>query len=146
MGYVIVQAVSHNSKAPSNMPTFARLGNSSQSSHSFHDLRAASVDESVMKDRKISSNAVSGRCTLKDDTLSTKTGNSTDQRSLKFRLKMPQKNAEIYSGLGLDGSPSSSMGNSPLESEGMPPISKEKAEDSPTGIIQVEDLFYFYTV
>lgn len=128
----------------------ARIGNASHSLHLVHDLRAASVDDSVKKDKGISSNDVAKRCTLKnDDTI--KTGNSTDQRSLKFRLKMkpnilPQKNAEIYSGLGLDDSPSSSLGNSPVESEDTPPVSKEKAEDPPTGIIQVGDLFSFYTV
>lgn len=128
----------------------ARIGNASHSLHLVHDLRAASVDDSVKKDRGISSNDAVKRSTLKDDA-TIKTGNSTDQRSLKFRLKvkpkiLPQKNAEIYSGLGLDDSPSSSMGNSPVESDGTPPASKEKAEDSPTGIIQVGDLFYFYTV
>lgn len=145
-----MQAVPHNRKALSNMNPSARIGNASHSLHLVHDLRAASVDDSVKKDREISSNDVVKRCTLKDDA-TIKTGNSTDQISLKFRFKMkpkilPQKNAEIYSGLGLDDSPSSSMGNSPVESDSTPPVSKEKTEDSPTGIIQVGDLFYVYTV
>ncbi|XP_073226267.1 cysteine-tryptophan domain-containing zinc finger protein 3-like isoform X2 [Cicer arietinum] len=127
------------------MPPTARIGNTSHSSNSFHDLRAASVDISVKKDSRVSSNDVTGRCTLKDVT-AIKTGNSTDQRTLKFRLKMnsnilQQKTAEIYSGLGLDDSPSSSMDNSPVESEGTPPVSKEKDEGSPSGIIQVMTSF-----
>ncbi|XP_050920853.1 cysteine-tryptophan domain-containing zinc finger protein 3 isoform X2 [Lathyrus oleraceus] len=54
---------------------------------------------------------------------------------------LAQTTAEIYSGLGLDDSPSSSMENSPVESEGTPPpppppVSKAKAEDSAIEIIQ----------
>ncbi|CAJ2661985.1 unnamed protein product [Trifolium pratense] len=140
------EAASHNRKAPSNMAPYARIGNTSHSSNSFHDLRATSVDVSVKKDGGISSNNVAGRCTLKDDT-AIKKGNSTDQRSLKFRLKMnsnilAKKTAEIYSGLGLDDSPSSSMGNSPVESEGTPPpVSKVKADDSAIAIIQAMTSF-----
>jgi hypothetical protein len=157
MGYVFVQAEagSHNRKAPSNMPPSARIGNASHSSNSFRNVRSASVDVSAKKDSGVSSNDVVGRCTLKDDT-AIKKGNSTDQRTLKFRLKMnsnflAQKTAEIYSGLGLDDSPSSSMEHSPVESEGTPPpppppVSKANAEDSEIGIIQVEDLFYLYCI
>lgn len=145
--YVVIQAASHNRKEPSDVPPFARLGNASHNSHSFHDARAPSVDDSVKSNGGISSNDVAGRFTLKDDSR-TKTGNSAEQRTLKFRIKMNsnilvKKNAEIYSGLGLDDSPSSSMGNSPAESEGNLPVSQQKAEDSPTSIIQVSDLFLF---
>ncbi|KAH1147310.1 hypothetical protein AAZX31_15G146600 [Glycine max] len=139
-----MEVVSHNTKASSNVP-HARPENASHSSYSLRDLREASVNDSVKKERGISSSDTAERCTLKDDTTK-KTGNSTDQRPLKFRIKMKsnilaQKNAEIYSGLGLDNSPSSSMGNSPVESEGMPPVSQENAEGSPTGIIQVMTSF-----
>ncbi|RDX82563.1 hypothetical protein CR513_36627, partial [Mucuna pruriens] len=138
------EAVSHNTKAPSNAPP-ARLENASNSSHSFRGVRETSVNDSVKKEQGISSSDIDERCTLKDDTTK-RTGNSTDQRTLKFRIKvkpniLAQKNAEIYSGLGLDNSPSSSMENSPEESEGTPPISQENAEDSPTGIIQVMTTF-----
>lgn len=139
------------------MAPAARIGNASQSSNSFRDVRTASIDVSVKKDSGISSNDVASRCTLKDDT-PMKKGSSTDQRTLKFRLKMnsnflAQKTQEIYSGLGLDDSPSSSMENSPVESDDTPPpppppppVSKAKAEDSAIDIIKVEDLFYFYNV
>lgn len=141
--------MSHNTKASSNgLP--ARPENASHSSYSFRDLKEASVNDSVKKEQGISSSDIAERCTSKDDSTK-KTGNSTDQRPLKFRIKMKSNilapnNAEIYSGLGLDNSPSSSMGNSPVESEGMPPVSQENAEDSPNGIIQVEVLLYFYAV
>jgi len=133
--------VSHNKKAPTNVPHPSRLENASHSSHPFRDLREVSVNDSVKKEQGISSCDQSERCTLKDDTTKN-TKNSTDQRPLKFRIKMKsnilaQKNAEIYSGLGLDDSPSSSMDNSPVESEGTPPVTQENDEHSPTGIIQV---------
>ncbi|XP_020232563.1 uncharacterized protein LOC109812911 isoform X2 [Cajanus cajan] len=140
-----MEVVSHDTKAPSSVPSSARPENASHSSHSLRDIRAASVNDSMKKEQGISSVDTAERCTLKDDTTK-KTGKSTDQRTLKFRFKMKssilaQKNAEIYSGLGLDNSPSSSMGSSPVESEGMPPVSQENAEDSPTQIIQVMTSF-----
>lgn len=149
VGYVLIQVASHNSKAPSNAPPSATLGTASYSSHSIDNLRAPSVDDLWKKERVIPSREVAEKSTLKDDATK-KSGNSFDQRTLKFRIKMKsnileQKNAAIYSGLGLDNSPSSSMGNSPLESEGMPPVTQANAKDSPADIIQVEDPFYFYT-
>ncbi|CAJ1975979.1 unnamed protein product [Sphenostylis stenocarpa] len=140
-----MEAVSHNKKAPTNVPPPTRPENVSGSSHPFRDLREASVNNLVKKEQGISSGDIAERCTLKHVTTKI-TENSTDQRTLKFRIKMKsnilaQKNAEIYSGLGLDDSPSSSMGNSPGESEGMPPVYQESAEDSPTGIIQVMTSF-----
>ncbi|CAL0301599.1 unnamed protein product [Lupinus luteus] len=142
------EVVSHSLKAPSNVPP-SRLGIASYSSHLVHNVRAPSVDDSGKKEGVISSSEVSEKSTVKDDTRK-KPRNSTDQRTLKFRIKVKssifaQKNAAIYSGLGLDNSPSSSMGNSPVGSEGMPPVSKENANNSPTEIIKVEDPFYFYT-
>ncbi|KAK7354795.1 hypothetical protein VNO80_20288 [Phaseolus coccineus] len=140
-----MEAVSHNQKAPTNVPHPSRPENASHSSHPFRDLREALVNDSVKKEHGNSSSDIPERCTLKDDTTKS-TENSTDQRTLKFRIKMKsnilaQKNAEIYSGLGLDDSPSSSMDNSPVESEGMPPVSQESSENSPTGIIQVMSYF-----
>lgn len=142
--------MSHNRKAPTNVPHPSRIENASHSSHLFRDLREASANDSVKKEEGISSCDQAERCTLKDDTTKN-TENSTDQRTLKLRIKMKsnilaQKNAEIYSGLGLDDSPSSSMDNSPVESEGMPPVSQESDADSPTGMIQVGELFYSYIV
>ena len=150
VGYIVIQVVSNNKKAPTNVPHPSKPENASHSSRPFCDLREAVVNDSVKKEHGNSSSHIAERCTLKDDTAKN-TENSTDQRTLKFRIKMKssilaQKNAEIYSGLGLDDSPSSSMDNSPVESEGMPPVSRESAENSPTSIIQVEDLFYSYSV
>lgn len=146
MGYVVIQATFHSSKAPSNVPLSMRLSTASDSVHSFHNLRAPPVDDSVKKDTGISSNVVMEKCTSKNECAS-KSASSTDQRTLKLRIKvksdiLANKNVAIDSGLVLDNSPSSSTGNSPEESGGMSPVSQETPEGSPTGIVQVEDLFY----
>lgn len=66
-----------------------------------------------------------------------------DQRTLKVRIKVgsenlsAQKNAEIYSGLGLVVSPSSSMEDSPTTSEGPYDKLLDVPEESPTSILQV---------
>ena len=75
-----------------------------------------------------------------------KSVNPTGQRVPKVRIKVgsvnaEKKNAEIYSGLGLDNSPSSSLGNSPGESGGMPLESQETLQESPTSILQVKLFF-----
>ncbi|KAJ1427281.1 Zinc finger, CW-type [Sesbania bispinosa] len=130
-----------NSKAPLNKPSFLRLGTASHNAPPFHNLRAPSVGCSTKKDTGISSNAEMEKCTLKDDHAN-KSEKFTDQRPLKLRIKvksdiLAKRNAAIYSGLGLDDSPSSSMGNSPEESEVMPPVSQETPEESPIDIVQV---------
>lgn len=48
-----------------------------------------------------------------------------------------KKNAAIYSGLGLDGSPTSSLGDSPMESEGLSCRLSFDGFESPTRILQV---------
>ncbi|KAF7837845.1 uncharacterized protein G2W53_006327 [Senna tora] len=139
-----VEAASDNSKAPSNGSPSIRLGTVPHSAHSFHNARVPSVNDSVKKDIGVFSNVGVESCPLKDDSTS-KSGNSTDQRTLKFRIKtkpdnVAQKKAEIYSGLGLDISPSS-MENSPEEIGRMPQASQETGEESPIGIIQAMTSF-----
>ncbi|KAK7303813.1 hypothetical protein RJT34_14730 [Clitoria ternatea] len=139
------EVVSDNTKEPSNVPPFARLKNAYNSSHPSRDLKAASVNYPVKENRGVSSIDRAERGTLKDATAK-QTGNSTQQRTLRFRIKVksnvvPLTNAEIYNGLGLGDSPSSSMGNSPEESEDTRPVSQENAEDSPRGIIQAMTSF-----
>ncbi|KAL4309994.1 hypothetical protein GQ457_01G053600 [Hibiscus cannabinus] len=70
-----------------------------------------------------------------------------DQKILKVRIKMgsgnllSQKNAAIYSGLGLDVSPSSSLDQSPTESEGRYQESQESLSESPTSILRLMTSF-----
>lgn len=72
-----------------------------------------------------------------------KSTTSSDQISLKVRIKMgsdnlsTRKNDEIYCGLGLDVSPSSSLDDSPSESEGISRELQDGPFESPTSILQV---------
>lgn len=72
-----------------------------------------------------------------------------DQKMLKVRIKLgstdnlsTQNKAAIYSGLGLDASPSSLFDGSPSGSEGMSSGPTAMGVNSPTSIIQVIDLAF----
>ncbi|KAK1412523.1 hypothetical protein QVD17_33852 [Tagetes erecta] len=73
--------------------------------------------------------------------------NDSDQKSLKVRIKMgsdkmfAKGNAEIYSGLGLDVSPSSSMEASPVNSDGFFHGSQDVPDESPTSILEMMTSF-----
>ncbi|CAA0832044.1 CW-type Zinc Finger [Striga hermonthica] len=73
--------------------------------------------------------------------------NSSDQRTLKVRIKVgsenssTRKNAAIYSGLGLVVSPSSSLDDSPTTCEGHFGKLTEAPEASPTSILQMMTAF-----
>lgn len=75
-----------------------------------------------------------------------KSTNLSDQKILKVRIKVgsdnlsTKRNAEIYSGLGLDVSPSSSLNDSPSGSEGMSRELQDILCESPTSIVQVNNL------
>jgi hypothetical protein len=66
------------------------------------------------------------------------------QKMLKVRIKVgsdnlsTQKNAAIYSGLGLDVSPSSSLDDSPSESDEMSHEPQDARLESPAHILQVK--------
>lgn len=68
----------------------------------------------------------------------------SDQQSLKVRIKvgtdnmLPKSKAEIYSGLGLDISPSSSLEASPVNSNGF-----FHPDESPTSILEVRSFIIF---
>lgn len=83
--------------------------------------------------------------------------NASVQKTLKVRIKVgtknlsTRKNAEIYSGLGLDVSPSSSLDGSPINSEGVSRDLQVSPDESPTSILQVNlptsiefGLFFFF--
>ncbi|KAL8192029.1 hypothetical protein R6Q57_028150 [Mikania cordata] len=74
--------------------------------------------------------------------------NICDQKSLKVRIKVgsdnlsTRKNAEIYSGLGLDVSPSSSVEASPLNSDDLCHVPNDTpGEESPTSILEMMTSF-----
>ncbi|XP_056170274.1 cysteine-tryptophan domain-containing zinc finger protein 7-like isoform X2 [Syzygium oleosum] len=72
-----------------------------------------------------------------------KSANLSDQKTLKVRIKVgadnlsTQKRAAIYSGLGLDVSPTSSLEDSPSESEGMSHGPHDTSFESPTSILRM---------
>ncbi|XP_041006122.1 cysteine-tryptophan domain-containing zinc finger protein 7-like [Juglans microcarpa x Juglans regia] len=129
-----IEGASQNLKAPPNTAPPSRLGITSCSAHQLHKSRVLSMDVSLKQSQ------VNEMSPLKDET-SNRPGNPTDQRPLKVRIKMGSDNsgrgnAAIYSGLGLDYSPSSSPGNSLEESEGVSPISQGTFDNSPASIIE----------
>ncbi|KAI9182280.1 hypothetical protein LWI28_023832 [Acer negundo] len=73
--------------------------------------------------------------------------NLSDQKTLKVRIKVgsdnlsTQKNAAIYSGLGLYVSPSSSPDDSPSESEGMDRDPLDALLESPMNILRIMTCF-----
>ncbi|CAI9767879.1 unnamed protein product [Fraxinus pennsylvanica] len=76
-----------------------------------------------------------------------KSGNPSEQRTLKVRIKVgaenlsTRQNAEIYSGLGLDVSPSSSLDDNPVVSEGLCGNNQDVPDESPTSILQIMTSF-----
>ncbi|XP_043719711.1 cysteine-tryptophan domain-containing zinc finger protein 7-like isoform X2 [Telopea speciosissima] len=128
-----------NSSLPSGAPFSVRLGPASISAAPPPVLRVPSVDNSVKKDVCSYPVRASVEFSPKTEHLN-KSVNPNDQKILKVRIKVgpdsssAQKNAEIYSGLGLDMSPSSSFEDSPAESGGLSP-------ESPTSILQITTSF-----
>ncbi|XP_047335230.1 cysteine-tryptophan domain-containing zinc finger protein 7-like isoform X2 [Impatiens glandulifera] len=72
---------------------------------------------------------------------------SSDQKPLRVRIKVgsdtvpPKKNIELYSGLGLDVSPASSLNGSPTKSEGLSCQPKDGPDVSPSTIVQMMTAF-----
>lgn len=74
--------------------------------------------------------------------------NTSDQKSLKVRIRVgsdnlsTRKNAEIYSGLGLDVSPSSSLEASPVDSDDFCHVPHDSlCDESPTSILETMTSF-----
>ncbi|KAM3755481.1 hypothetical protein ACB098_02G042700 [Castanea mollissima] len=137
-----IEGASQNLKAPSSTTPSLKIGTSSCGAHMLHNSTVPLADASIKQIQ------VAVKSTLKDEVSSRSepSGNPTDQRTLKVRIKVgcdnsERKNAAIYSGLGLDDSPSSSPGDSPVDSRGTSPISQETTDRSPTSIIQVMTSF-----
>ncbi|KAK8548721.1 hypothetical protein V6N12_061627 [Hibiscus sabdariffa] len=128
------EGTSQNLIAPPNAPPTGRPGN----------IFCPSGNIAAKHDSRLTSAQVAEKSALKDESFN-RAGIPCDQKSqktLKVRIKMgsdkkTQKIAAIYNGLGLDFSPSSSIGNSPDESGGALMVSQETTSQSPTGILQV---------
>ncbi|KAL4384966.1 hypothetical protein GQ457_15G021890 [Hibiscus cannabinus] len=108
--------------------------------------KTSNVNDSIKQEVSIISDHVDdldSRCEVENK----KEVSSPDQKTLKVRIKMGsgnllmQKNAAIYCGLGLDVSPSSSLDQSPSESEGMYRESQGPLSESPTSILRLMTSF-----
>nr|KJB47074.1 hypothetical protein B456_008G009600 [Gossypium raimondii] len=104
-------------------------------------LKALSANDSIKQEVSVTpgdADELAFRC----ESANKKAANVPDQKTLKVRIKVgsdnlsTQKNAAIYSGLGLDVSPSSSLDGSPSESDGMYRQTQEPLFDSPTSILR----------
>ncbi|XP_044492146.1 cysteine-tryptophan domain-containing zinc finger protein 7-like isoform X2 [Mangifera indica] len=132
----------HSSAVSLSFPQSLRPGPAS-SSTSLPALKAPSINDSVKEVSMASSCAeeYSGRHNVVNKK------HLPDQKTLKVRIKvgsdnlLTQKNAAIYSGLGLDVSPSSSLDDSPSESEGNDHEPQEVLFESPTHILMVMTSF-----
>ncbi|KAK3041470.1 hypothetical protein RJ639_000447 [Escallonia herrerae] len=129
----------------SSASRLTRPGLASLSAASVPAVRAPSLNGSVKQDVSMSSTRAE-EFTSKCEPLN-KFTNPSDQKSLKVRIKVgsdnlsTQKNAEIYSGLGLDVSPSSSLDGSPTDSEGLSREPQGAPDESPTSILQLMTSF-----
>lgn len=137
--FVITQNGRRNSAVSSAAPPSLRPGPAS-SSTSLPALKAPSINDSVKEEISITSSHAE-EYSARHESINRK--NLPDQKTLKVRIKVgsdnlsTQKNAAIYSGLGLDVSPSSSLDGSPSESEGMDCEPQDAPFESPTNIIRV---------
>ncbi|KAA8527472.1 hypothetical protein F0562_034813 [Nyssa sinensis] len=140
-----VEGAPQNSTTLSDAPLSQRLGIASCSLHSLQIAGVPSGNVSGRKGSCLSSGQAVQKFPLKHEPSPNKSVNPTNQRTLKFRIKVGSdstawKNAAIYSGLGLI-SPSSSTENSPAESSGMPFESQVTPDESPTSILQIMTSF-----
>lgn len=137
---VFYQAGNSNSIVSSTAPQSGGRGPASTSSTSF--TAAKTLTESGKKVIGLPESRVEDLAPGLDPK-NKKHSISSDQKTLKVRIKVgpgnlsARKNAAIYSGLGLDDSPSSSMDDSPSESEGISHERHDVPFQSPTSILQV---------
>ncbi|XP_074571034.1 cysteine-tryptophan domain-containing zinc finger protein 7-like [Curcuma longa] len=136
-------------KSPSNMSVEVTNQNTSVTlSSSFPKSNNAAVplvDNSCKWDIAINKPNTQDPSSLQ--TLFSKTTNGSDHKTLKLRIKvgtdnsLARNNAAIYSGLGLDISPSPSSDESPDGSNGIFPELDNASDESPRTIIQVMTCF-----
>lgn len=143
---VTIQGVAKNSLVPLKAPPSLKDGNTALALHS-HDQKSTSLDGLAKIDPNLLRAQAAATVPAKIESSSKKPGNQSDQKRIRLRIKVrsdsAQKNAAIYSGLGLT-SPSSSIGQSPNECGRDPSESCKIPAESPSSILQVR-FFYFLT-
>ncbi|XP_077240735.1 cysteine-tryptophan domain-containing zinc finger protein 7-like [Tasmannia lanceolata] len=146
-------------KSPNNLPLEGSRQNHLTQTSASHSVRLfpasnsarpisaiPSVDNSAKRELVISTSHVAGDLTPKNDS-GDKSANATDLKTLKVRLKvgpdnvLARKNAAIYSGLGLDNSPSSSLEESPDGSSELSPDVRDACEESPMTVLRIMTAF-----
>ncbi|CBI32242.3 unnamed protein product, partial [Vitis vinifera] len=141
---LLVEGGRHSSAVSSSAPSSVKLGATSASAGALPALKATSMSDSVKRDAYIASTRAE-EFTSRES--ANKSANQPDQKTLKVRIKVgsdnlsARKNAEIYSGLGLDGSPSSSLENSLSESDELSRDPQDGPDESPTSILQIMTSF-----
>lgn len=139
INFVIMQNGRHSSVVSLSAPHLLGPGPAS-SSTSLPALKAPSINDSVKEEVSMASTRAE-EYVGRHEFVNKK--HLPDQKTLKVRIKvgsdnlLTQKNAAIYSGLGLDVSPSSSLDDSPSESEGND-REHQDAPSSPTHILMVK--------
>ncbi|CAN4091790.1 unnamed protein product [Withania somnifera] len=134
-----------NSTAVSDRPSTRRDGTAdSRDAHTLHDSRVPCGDDSLRQDSYFSAQE-SNKFPAKREVSMIKSLNPTDQRTLKLRIrvgsdKTAQKSTALHTSLGLI-SPSSSLENSPTESDEMLSKFQEIHNDSPASILQTMTSF-----
>ncbi|KAI9080223.1 hypothetical protein K1719_037617 [Acacia pycnantha] len=118
------------------------LGPNSTSSLEPPESKAPSLNLGVSQENCPTTTCVEA-ITSKHESTGMKSTGVSDLKTLKVRIKMgtdnltTQKNAAIYSGLGLDVSPSSSLDGSPSEGEGISHGPKNAPSEFPSSILQI---------
>ncbi|KAK7259406.1 hypothetical protein RIF29_25013 [Crotalaria pallida] len=146
----------NSSRSPNNVQPQGGQGDAVQLLNGTHSLRlcpgsatssrlpavkAPSVDDGIDQE-KCKETTSADAFNSKSKPQNMKATSLSDQKTLKVRIKMgdnlpTRKNAAIYSGLGLDVSPSSSPDDSPSESEGISRGPQGAPFESPTSILQI---------
>ncbi|KAK7270216.1 hypothetical protein RIF29_23209 [Crotalaria pallida] len=127
-------------------PQSLRLGPGSASFSRLPAVKAPLVDDAVTQEKCMMTTGAEA-FTSKYESLTKKPTSISDQKTLKVRIKMgpdnlpTRKNAAIYSGLGLDVSPSSSPDDSHSESEGLCREPHDAPFESPASILQIMTAF-----
>ncbi|KAF9607396.1 hypothetical protein IFM89_034629 [Coptis chinensis] len=127
-----------NSVVPSGATSFLKNEPASSSAAPPPVSKAPFLESSSKRESSLVSGMSNGEYKLKNEPPK-KLNNFTDQKTLKVRLKvgsdnMALKTAAIFNDLGF---PPSSPEDSPVESGGLSPESRESPDESPTSILQI---------
>ncbi|GAB4851261.1 hypothetical protein Ancab_030557 [Ancistrocladus abbreviatus] len=139
-----VEGATKSSALISDAPLLGSHGAALDTVNSLHSEKLASADVSAKRVLSLKSAQALGKLHVQPETAN-KSASFTDQRKLKVRIKvgsdeLMRKTATIYSGLGLDISPSSS-GSSAEENASLPPASQVIPDESPASILQIVRTF-----